>query len=56
MIDVLKGLIDSLNLVEVHGERNLALLYNAISTLKQLYSGLTKNKEDIDNGVPASTS
>ena len=36
MYDIVTSLVINLNQVEVHGERNLALLYNCIDTLKQL--------------------
>lgn len=46
MLEVINGLIFTLNLIEVHGEKNLCLLYNAIDTLKQLRDGFSKNKAE----------
>lgn len=46
MIDVLKSLINSLNMVEVHGANNLALLWNSIDTLKQLLTSLENARDE----------
>lgn len=45
MYDIVTSLVINLNQVEVHGERNLALLYNCIDTLKQLQAAYRKPQE-----------
>jgi hypothetical protein len=45
MIASLEKLLTLLNLVEVKGEQNLVLLASAISTLKEMHSSLTKNRD-----------
>ena len=51
--DVISGLISTLNLIEVRGQTNLALLYNAIDTLNKLkkgeVEGVAPQEEDDDN-------
>jgi hypothetical protein len=42
MLEVINGLLTSLNLIEVRGSQNLALLYNAIDTLKQMRDAYSK--------------
>lgn len=47
MLEVINNLIASLNLIEVHGEKNLALLYNALDTLKQLREAYSKPQTEM---------
>lgn len=52
MSDLISKALNSLNLVEVRGQQNLALLFNSIDTLKQVYEALLHNQEvgeKIDN-------
>lgn len=47
MLEVARGLIKTLNMIEVKGKNNLALLYNAIDTLEQIeksFTGESKNE------------
>lgn len=57
MLENLSNVLAMLNQVEVHGERNLALLYNSIDSLKNMSMALLKNKTEEEvraNAVVAS--
>jgi hypothetical protein len=45
MYDIVTALIASLNLIEVRGQQNLALLYNTIDTLKQMQTAFKPKEE-----------
>ena len=49
--DLLKTVISTLNQVEVHGQENLARLYNVIDQLKQLDAFLS-NQTKVETEVP----
>jgi len=59
MEKILEALISSLNMIEVKGKQNLALLYNAIDTAAQLKDAAIKTddikmeetNEDVANDV-----
>lgn len=46
MYDIVTGLLASMNLIEVKGQQNLALLYNAIDTLKQMQTAFKPKAEE----------
>lgn len=46
MYDIVTALINQLNLIEVKGQNNLALLYNSIDTLKQLQAAFKPKTEE----------
>ena len=44
MLEVMEDLYLTLNKIEVHGETNLALLYNSIHIVKQMRDGYKQNQ------------
>lgn len=47
MYDIVTALINQLNLIEVKGQNNLALLYNVIETLKQIQASFKPKSEEV---------
>ena len=47
MYDIVTALLAQLNLIEVKGQTNLALLYNAIDTIKQLQTAFKPKVEEV---------